>query len=241
VPPAILNIRHVDGTFVLRREDGWPIPRTRWTKLYLDAGARSLGRDPAPAASAEYEALGDGVTFRVVLDEETEITGPSAAKLFVSSSTEDADLFLILRVFDPAGTEVTFQGASDPHTPIAHGWLRGSHRKLDLELTTPYRPYHTHDVREPLVPGLVYELDVEIWPTSIVVPAGYTLALTVKGCDYRYGTSSVTMDWFSMSGVGECKHDDPVDRPEDVFGSRVTLHAGGAHQAYVLLPVIPAG
>jgi predicted acyl esterase len=241
-PPAILNIRHVDGTFALRSEDDWPIPRTRWTKLYLDPATQSLEREPpAAATSVEYDALGDGVTFRTVLTDETEITGPSAVKLFVSSSTDDADIFVILRVFDPDGEEVTFQGANDPHTPIAHGWLRASHRSLDPELSTPYRPNHTHEKREPLTPDEVYELDVEIWPTCIVAPAGYTVALSIQSKDYQYGTDQpVSIDWFSMTGVGECKHADPVDRPPATFGGRVTLHAAESRQPYLLLPIIPA-
>ena len=74
-----------------------------------------------------------------------EITGPVAAKLWVSSETTDADLFLALRVFDPAGKEVTFIGSNDPRTPVGLGWLRASHRKLDPKLSKPYRPWHTHD------------------------------------------------------------------------------------------------
>ena len=66
--------------------------------------------------------MGDGVTFLTPpLEQETEITGPSALKLFVSSSTRDADIFAILRVFSPDLKEVVFQGAIDPHTPIAQG------------------------------------------------------------------------------------------------------------------------
>ena len=49
-----------------------------------------------------------------------EITGPVAAKLFLSSETTDADVFLVLRVFDPAGKEVTFIGSNDPRTPVGH-------------------------------------------------------------------------------------------------------------------------
>ena len=70
------------------------------------------------------------------MEAETEITGPVAAKLFVSSSTVDADMFLIVRVFSADFKEVVFQGAIDPHTPIAQGWLRASHRKLDTKLTS---------------------------------------------------------------------------------------------------------
>ena len=65
----------------------------------------------------------------------------------------DADVFAVLRVFAPDGREVVFQGALDPHTPIAQGWLRASQRKLDRKLTLPYRPYHTHDEKQPLTPG----------------------------------------------------------------------------------------
>jgi len=239
-PRALLNIRHVDGTFTLRREDDWPIPRTRWTRLYLDPASRSLGREPVAEGEATYDALGEGVTFSTVLEEETELTGPAAAKLWVSSSTEDADLFLIVRVFDPDGNEITFQGALDPHTPIAHGWLRASHRKLDPALSTEYGPFHTHDEQQPLTPGEVYELDVEIWPTCLVIPAGYTLALTIQGRDYRYSDEVRQVGWFTMTGVGPFKHDDPGDRRAEIFDNRVTLHAGGDRAACVLVPVVPA-
>src|SRR6202044_2904402 len=105
--------------------------------------------------------------------------GPSALKRYVSSSAGDADIFAVLRVFSPDLKEVVFQGAIDPHTPIGQGWLRASHRQLDKKLSTLYRPYHTHAKKEPLKRGQVVELDVEIWPTSIVVPAGCRLGLTV--------------------------------------------------------------
>jgi predicted acyl esterase len=156
----------------------------------------------------------------------------------VSSSTEDADLFLVLRAFDRDGEEVVFQGAIDPHTPIAQGWLRASHRKLDQSLSEPYRPYHTHDEKQPLTPGEVYELDVEIWPTSIVLPAGYRLAVTVRGTDYenpKAGGDRLTTFRNELRGSGPFLHDDRDDRPADVFGGTVTIHPG----SYVLLPVIP--
>jgi predicted acyl esterase len=65
--------------------------------------------------------------------------------------------------------------------PIAQGWLRASHRKLDKKKSLPYRPWHTHDEKQPLKPGEIYELDVEIWPTCIVVPKGYSIALSIRG------------------------------------------------------------
>ena len=176
--------------------------------------------------------MSEGVTFlSEPLEQETEITGPIAAKLWVSSATEDADLFLVVRAFTPDLKEVTFQGALDAHTPIAQGWLRCSHRKLDPKLTLPYRPYHTHDEEQKLTPGQVYEVDVEVWPTCIVLPKGYRIALSVRGTDYVYpgepgaGVETLGKVW---TGVGPFTHDDPRDRPPAIFGGDVTLHAGPA-------------
>ncbi len=243
-PRVLLQVRHPGERFVERHESEWPLARTRWTPLYLNpADQRLVGEPLARDAALTYGGLGDGVTFLTPpLDAETEITGPVAAKLFVSSETEDADLFLVVRVFTPDMREVTFQGALDPHTPIAQGWLRASHRKLDPKLTLPYRPYHTHDEIQPLTPGQVYELDVEIWPTSIVVPAGHRIALTVRGRDYEYpGGPGAGLGTFAtaFTGCGPFLHDDARDRPPAIFGKHVTLHCGPRRPAHVLLPVVP--
>ena len=120
------------------------------------------------------------------LDSPMEITGPMASKLFVSSATEDADLFLVLRLFDPDGREETFMGSTDPNTAIANGWLRVSHRALCPEKSSFYRPYHPHDKAEMLTPDDIYECDIEIVSSCIVVPAGWQLALSVRGQDYIY-------------------------------------------------------
>src|SRR5258708_25412267 len=109
--------------------------------------------------------------------------GRLAARWFGAWSTADGDLFLVFRVLSPDMREVVFMGAIDPHTPVAQGWLRASHRKLDTRLSTEYRPYHTHDEPQPLRPGEATQLDVEIWPTSIVVPAGHRVALPDRRTD----------------------------------------------------------
>jgi uncharacterized protein len=243
-PRVLLQVRHPGERFVERAERQWPLPRTRWTKLYLDPASHALVRAPVRRPGrVRYGGLGDGVTFLTLpLTRETEITGPVAARLFVSSETSDADLFLILRVFAPDMAEVTFQGALDPHTPIAQGWLRASHRKLDPGRTLPYRPYHTHDEPQPLRPRRVYELDIEIWPTCIVVPPGHRIGLTVRGRDYEYpGGPSVGLGTLGavFTGVGPFKHDDPADRPPEIFGRNVTIHCGPRQPSHVLLPIIP--
>jgi predicted acyl esterase len=189
-----------------------------------------------------YEAMGDGLTFMSApMSEPTEVTGPSALKIYLSSATTDADVFAVLRVFDPQGTEVVFQGALDPHNPISLGWLRASHRKLDAKKSLPYRPFHTHDEKQLLTPGQVVELDVEIWPTCIVVPAGYRVGLSIRGRDYEWTGPAATLSNMKnpMKGCGPFVHDDEQDRPPEIFGGRVSLHFGAGHVQRLLLPIIP--
>jgi predicted acyl esterase len=243
-PRVQLNIRHPGEGFVLRQESGWPLPDTRWTKFHLATDAQKLVTSaPGGSATVTFDAMGDGVTFLTEpLKEETEITGPVTAKLHVSSSTSDADIFLVLRVFTPDMKEIVFQGALDPHTAIGQGWLRASHRKLDQKLTLPFRPYHTHDEKQPLKPGEIYELDIEIIPTCIVVPKGYRIGLSVRGRDYVYpGGSGGRLSNMKneFTGNGPFLHDDPRDRPLEIYGGKTTLHLGGGRENFVLLPVIP--
>lgn len=242
-PRVQLQVRHPGEKFVQRFENEWPLARTQWTKFYLEPGDRALRYDPANReASLGYETTGEGITFLTPpLDEPLEITGPVTCKLFLSSKTSDADVFAVLRVFDPNVKEVTFQGALDPRTPIAQGWLRASHRKLDPQLTLPYRPYHTHDEEQPLSPGEVYELDVELWPTCIVVPAGYRIALTIRGKDYDFGGPPIEIPhaFYTFTGVGPFFHNHPQDRPPSIFETVNTLHFGASRRPYVLLPIIP--
>ena len=105
---------------------------------------------------------------------------------------------------------------------MTRGWLQASHRKLDPERIQPYRPYHSHDEIQKIAPGKVIELDVEIWPTSIVCSVGYRLMLT-----FEYDTP------------GRMLHYDPLDRPEAEFGGLNTIHTGSGTAPYLLLFHIP--
>jgi uncharacterized protein len=214
----------------------WPLPQTHWTRLHLDAAAKSLGPTaPGAAASASYPALSEGVTFTTApLERDTEIAGPVKLRLRVSSSTDDMDLFATLRAFDPQDKEVVFFSSTAPKAPMSQGWLRVSQRKLDPTRTTEWRPYHSHDEVQKLKPGEVYDIDVEIWPSSLALPKGYRIGLTLQGQDFdRPGEARET-------GTGWFTHDDPRDRPPASFAGTNTIHTGGGRDCYLLLPVIPA-
>jgi hypothetical protein len=74
------------------------------------------------------------------------------------------------------------------------------------------------------------------------VPPGYRLGLWVRGKDYEftgdldtYGQSFV----YATRGTGGMTHNDPDDRPADIFGGTVKVYVGPEHPSHVLLPVIP--
>jgi predicted acyl esterase len=224
-----------DSVTRVARAATWPLPGTQWTRLYLDAANKTLdAREPPNAASASYPALSPGVTFSTAaFAHDVEIAGPVKAKLFVSSSTPDMDLFATVCAFDPDGNEMTFIAAPEPKSPVTQGWLRVSQRKTDPQRSTDYLPFYPHDERQPLVPGETYEVDLEIWPMGLFLRRGSRLTLTLQGQDFeRPGATG------PLRGVAWFTHDDPVDRPPDVFGGTNTLHTGGERQSYVLLPLL---
>jgi len=228
-PPVQLAIRHADGTAEMRTEQEWPLACTAWTPFHLDAADGSLGDvPPRGAGRASFEAMGEGLSFSTApFAQDTEFTGPAVLRLWVSSSTTDADLFVVLRVFDPDGQEMSYVGAHE-RVPMAMGWLRASHRKLDPARSLPWRPWHAHDEVQKLVPGEAYPVEVEIWPTCLVFPKGWRLVLTVQGHD------------FIVTPPGRMRHDHPEDRPVAEFGGVTTVLTGGDHDSRLLMPLIPA-
>lgn len=242
-PPLKLQIRHADK-FVERAEHEWPLARTEWTRLYLDAGQQAL--QPAPASTASHAAF-DGmkgtVSFSTApFEHDVEMTGPLAATLHIASTASDADLFVTVRAFAPDGKEHLVVGAVDPRAPLAQGWLRASHRKLDPQASRPYRPVHAHDVIEPLTPGSVYEVQVEIWPLCFVFPKGYRLVLTVGSSDFEHDLPGPHPQIYGkeMRGCSVLLHDHEGDRTAERFAGQTTLYTGGPYASSLLLPVIPA-
>ena len=159
--------------------------------------------------------MGDGLTWHAPpLVAETEITGPLALKLFISSTTSDADFFITVQVWSPDGTTVN-----------STGWTTMS--------------YHTHDNKQPLIPHRIYEIDIEIWPTCIILPAEYTLSINIRGKDFeRPGPDASPA--FPTRGSGPFYHNDAHDRPAKTFAGTTTVHTGPDHDCHLLLPVIPA-
>ncbi|AMV48422.1 esterase [Paraburkholderia caribensis] len=246
-PRVAVQVRRPDGA-TWRYASAWPLPLTRPERWYLDASTSSMSPAAAPAAPAEksYPGLGDGLTFTSApFEEETEFTGPIGVRLWVSSSTSDMDIFAAVRLIDPQGRDVTFIGNSDPNVPLGLGYLRVSHRAVEPGKSTEYSAFHPHLASESMTPGQLYPVDMEfIEPTSIVIPKGYRLALTVQGKDFGYGRNAdiVHANDYALpdehnSGLFFAAH---PNRAPALYGGTNTVATGAEHESYLLLPRIPS-
>ena len=54
-PKVLVEVREKNGVASLRAENEWPIARTQYTKLYLDAANGRL--EPAPVAQSGFDLL----------------------------------------------------------------------------------------------------------------------------------------------------------------------------------------
>jgi uncharacterized protein len=199
-------------------------PAKTASSTYVATGLGTMGSTSAASAQVMGGGIkpGMGVALETApLTEDVEVTGPLAAVLWVSSSTEDMDLFLTLRNFDADGNEVLETGQQGTPVPVAKGWLRVSHRELDPERSLPYRPYHKHQRRWYLKSGEIVQVHVEIWPTCMVFKKGHRIRLDVQPRD-GFGSQSY------------------LHYHADYNAGTNTVYAGGERESYLLLPVIPS-
>ena len=231
VPPVDIVLRKGDvgfnnaeaeRTYSRRQENEWPIARTQYTRYYLHPNLELSARKPSTPHSSRlsYRALGSLSTPELLsftttpFPAETEITGHVTAHLCISCRADpsgptptDIDLFLTMRHLSPnSGSEIFYTGTAGDPVPLTKGWLRVSLRETAgpehprHRPWLPHRNYYSTDVR-PVIPGEVYMVDVEIWPTNVVVEEGGRLVFEVSSGDTQ--------------GSGIFLHDDPTDRYVD--------------------------
>ncbi|CAG7562782.1 unnamed protein product [Fusarium equiseti] len=237
------NDAEKEKVYPRREESQWPLASTQYKKLFLTPDQElSWDKPTTERKKLSYKALGTLENQEVLqfstpaFEAETEITGHIVAHLNVSVSPDpsgptpsDIDLFVTLRHIDPSGQEVFYTGTAGDPVPVTKGWLRVSMRKVDQEHPKhrewlPHRNYTSKDVL-PVIQGEVYAVDVEIWPTNVVVDKGGKLVFEVSSGDTQ--------------GSGIFQHNDTVDRSPEIFQGQNHIHFGPRQQNYITLPVIP--
>jgi len=228
-PPVTIEVREAAGRAAERSEREWPIARTDYRPLWLDAAGGTLSETPVEAASSvRYDPLDEAgeAVFDHRFAADTEISGYMKLRLWVEAQgADDMDLFVAIQKIGADGQPVgmTFYAFYE-NGPVALGWLRASHRALDPDRSTPWQPVHSHVAEEPLMPGVPVPVDIELWPSSTLFRAGETLRVVVKGMDiYREALPNL-----------------PFARHEDLRNAGVhVIRAGGAFDSHLLVPVVP--
>ncbi len=174
-PPVSLYIM---PTGQWKQTSEWPLPETRWTPFYLHENNLLWEREHFPyegstsfSDSPYQREFVEFTTPRFV--EETEVIGPSVLVLYGATTEDEILWFVSMKEVDADGKERT----------LTKGWLRGSQRALNPELSKPWAPYQLHKTREPLVPGDIYEFQIPIVPTGNLFKMGSRLKLRISCCD----------------------------------------------------------
>jgi predicted acyl esterase len=206
-----------------RPEEDFPLPRTEYRKLYLDAANRSLSSTPvARESKCHYDANKGKATFDIAFDEETEFTGYMKLRLWVEADgNDDMDLFIAVQKLDAKGKWLPTSVMGAPH-PGCPGKLRVSLREVDQTHPhhTEFQPWHPFKNPQPLEPGEIVPVEIEVYASSRVWHPGEQLRVEVMGHYER-------LDWF-----------EPFAWDTNNKGNHV-IHSGGKYDSYLLVPYIP--
>jgi predicted acyl esterase len=133
--------------------------------------------------------------------------------LYASTTDNEILWFVSLLDIDPQGNEML----------LTRGWLRGSQRQLDPQASKPWQPYHSHTKREPLIPGEIYDFNIEIRPYGILFKAGHRIGLRIKCVDDEQPNN-----FLQAIGMGHLWRQS---------ASRVTVYHNAEYPSYLLLPI----
>ena len=187
-----------------------------------------------------YEATEGQAVFDHTFDTDTELTGNMKLRLWVSADgADDLDLFVGVQKIDQHGERVPFPFFSTfDDGDVALGWLRVSRRALDEDASLPQQPIYLHQRDEPLSPGEVVPVEIEIWPSGTLFRAGETLRLVVQGHDLhvypadafaqRHATTRSTLAVTSCTPEGG-DHFPPPRSRRSVNRTRVVRPRTGSH------------
>lgn len=204
-----------------RPEAQFPLARTQYQKLYVNAEASALSATPVETESSiSYDGNTEEVNFDFTFEEDTEITGYMYLRLWVEAeSHDDMDLFINIQKLDEDGEWLPSNILGEPH-PGAWGKMRVSRRDLDTKASTKFEPVQSHLKEEKLAKGEIVPVDIAIVPSSKIWHKGQQLRVQVAGRYIREG-------WF-----------EPFSWETDNKGKHI-IHSGGKFDSFLHIPVIP--
>lgn len=264
-PRVRVSVLNPGGEDIVDRpEEDFPIPRTEYRRLYLDAEKGALGgENPPEEAYVEYDSGGRGkAVFKMRMPADTEICGYISVRLWVEAKdADDMDLFVKLEKRRPSGFKYKYS-LGPGMDMAAKGYLRASMRELDLDMSTQGNPRHAMREAQKLEPGQIVPVDVLIWPVGLAFKKGDELRLTVQAYKtkkmwngpFKLKMAKIELPekgftympesnpkMFTIGGApmfGESGGEvETANMPHDVNEGRHVIHTGGRFESYLTLPV----
>jgi putative CocE/NonD family hydrolase len=225
--PVRLEVRdQSDRIHSVRMERAWPPTNVEWKRLWL-APNELRERPLETSATTSFEAPTGGVSFRLTIQADIEITGPMKLRLQIELvEGSDAHLFAAVRKFR-SGRQVCFEGSYGfGRDVVTKGWLRVSHQHVDESRSEPHRPLQASQLPESLIKGRVVPAEIEVLPSSTLFRRGDVIRLDVQGHWF----------WKRSSFFGMFPGDYHASPP-----ATVVLHLGASADSYLLVPCVTNG
>ena len=242
-PRVRLEVRETRDEYQVHFENEFPLARTRYKKLHLNARDGSLTPKVGKSGKIVYNSTqGGSASFGITFNRDTELTGYMKVKLWVSAeNADDMDLFVTVKKFAgpcdaetplcksleqvmgrgriAKGNEIPFWGHDGFWSDVAaRGQMRVSQRELDPVLSTSWQPVQKYQGEKKLKPGQVVPVEIALLPSSTLFRKGESLRLFIQGfCPTDHWV--VFYDWLINKG----NH---------------IIHTGGKYDSYLQVPVI---
>jgi len=246
-PRVRLAVLDPTGRDVVNRPEAeFPLARTQYRSLYLNAGTAKLSTESTPQEEeASYQSDdGKGVlSFTYRFPEDTELTGYFALRLWVEApEADDLDIYVEVRKLGRFGRRSLSRNIRPPNPVIAwvleqlyrlgkakfgmmffsgaKGMQRVSQRRTDPAKSSAAEPFHTFNAPEKLKAGEVVPVEIQIWPMGMKWRAGEQLQLLVAG----HKLSTVEMPGLVA--------------PDTINKGRHIIHSGGRYDSRLIVPFI---
>lgn len=207
-----------------RVEKEFPLARTEYKKIYLNASDLDGSYEPfGNESEVVYDPNTETCTFNFRVTEDIEITGFMKLHLWVECRGHDnMDLITWVKKLGQNKEYIPVECMGAPYRG-AWGFLRCSHRDLDPKLSSDLQPVHAHTSREPMKPGEIFPVDIELYPHSRIWHKGEYISIQLCG-------SWIHTEWF---------HDVSMNHDVDNGNGMHVIHTGGQYDSWLQVPGIP--
>lgn len=251
-PRVTISVLDPGGTDTVGRiVDDFPLPQTKYQKLFLDAESGSLTPNAVRHHSTVRYRADPGTygktSFTMRFKKDVELIGFFKLRLWVEvEGHNDMDIFVWCQKLDKYGRPLCHFGIPFPKPVVSilkarfkygllgkessksmfysgpFGKQKASLRKLDDEKSTPYLPIHAFDEFQYLKPGEIVPVEISLWPC---------------GMRYRVGEQfRVIVASYNIKGQHLPYHDKVKLNNKGYH----IIHTGGKYDSHLLVPVIPS-